>query len=352
MNQVLLIGRPATGGLRAHIAELVRRLDRTNYAPWVCGPTAFIDDLPADLPTFVKAACPIAAKLGPGDFAAANRLRRIVSQARTSGPVLVHAHGIRAAWIAAIAHVARPFPFVVTLHNIPPAGPLGAIALRFLTARADQVVCVSQAIADRVQPEAMVIPNGVEVSRYASLDRVAARKEIGIDAEAFVVGCIARLSPEKGVDVLIEAAAALPNTLVLIAGDGPERDVLSANLPPNVRLLGQVASVLPVLAASDVIAVPSRSEGQGIVALEALAAGRAVVASNVGGLPEMIEQNVTGLLVDVGDPTKLADAIRQLVTNDELRRRLGDAGQRYAQGTGDIEARTRQLETVYAAVLG
>jgi glycosyltransferase involved in cell wall biosynthesis len=369
--RVLLLGRPATGGLRAHIVELICRMDRAKFEPWVVGPPTFINDLPANLPNFVAAPCPVESKVSPADIPAARRLLAIIADAErqpqpdaatpeTLAPnrrtvalhVIVHAHGIRAAWVAALAHLARPFPLVVTLHNIPPAGFLGNAAIRFLTARADRIVCVSQAIADRVNPRAAVIPNGVEPGRFVQLDREGARKEFGLSDTDFIVGCIARLSHEKGVDVLVEAAKRLPSATFLIEGDGPERAAITAVAGANVRLLGRVESVLPLLAACDVIAVPSRSEGQGIVALEALAAGRAVVASNVGGLPGMIADGINGLLVPSESPEMLSYAISRLQADKALRDRLGAAGQEYAREHGDIREMVSGVESVYEAVAG
>ncbi|MDR3710472.1 MAG: glycosyltransferase family 4 protein [Capsulimonadaceae bacterium] len=350
--RILLVARPATGGLRAHIIELLRRLDRRAYEPWICAPAEFTADLPHGLPPYRGAVCPVAAKLSPRDLIAALRLRSCIKSAAQIAPPLVHAHGIRAAWVASLAHLTGRFLFVVTLHNMPPDGPIGTTVMRFLHRRADRIICVSDAIAQRIDsPKVVVIPNGVQLDRFDDLDRDASRKELGIAAEQFVVGCIARLAPEKGVDILAEAARALPDVQFIVEGDGGERARIEAIAPPNMRLLGRCESILPLLAASDVIAVPSRSEGQGIVALESLASGRAVIASNTGGLPGMIRHEETGLLVPPENAAALAAAIKRLQGDRPLLASLATQGREYARANGDIDRRTRELEEVYAKLL-
>ncbi|MGC4044993.1 MAG: glycosyltransferase [Armatimonas sp.] len=124
---------------------------------------------------------------------------------------------------------------------------------------------------------------------------------------------IARLSPEKGIDVLLKAAQALPDIAFLIAGDGPERTALEASALPNVTFLGFRKDIPELLAQATLVAVPSRQEGLGLAAVEALAAGVPVIASNVGGLSEVVVPNKTGLLVPPDDPAALTEALRSLI---------------------------------------
>jgi len=349
--RVLLLARPATGGLRAHIVELARRLDPAICRARICGPDEFIISLPPDLQGTATAVCPVAARLSPSDLHAALQLRRILAEPGKDIPTIVHAHGLRAVWVASLAHVAFSFPIVVTLHNVPPSGALSTLVLRFLARSASRTICVSEAIKLQLTTPATVIPNGVEIERYRNLDRDGSRALLGIGQSEFLIGCIARLSYEKGVDVLVAAALLLPDVTVVIAGDGPEKELLQEAVPKNVRFIGRQDSILPLLAAADIIAVPSRSEGQGIVALEALASNRAVVASNVGGLPEMIRHEVNGLLVQPDNPVLLAEALRRLKSDPQLRKKLADSGYEYAARHGDIDQRVREIERVYMDVL-
>ena len=349
--RVLLLVRPATGGLRVHIIELLRRLDRKHFEPWLCAPANFTDEFPIGLLPYRGAICPVSSRMSPIDLLAILRLRRILRSATRSAPALVHAHGIRAAWIAALAQPLRRHPLIVTLHNVPPAGPIGALVIRVLARSAARIICVSKAIAGAVKaPQSVVIPNGVDLDRYDDLDRDEARRTLEIDPRRFVVAAVARLSHEKGIDVLARAARELPDVEFIVAGDGPDRQAIEQLAPANMHLFGLVESILPILAASDVVVVPSRSEGQGIIALEALASARAVIASNVGGLPEMIRDE-TGLLVPPGDAEALAGAIARLRDDPAQRERLAKNGREFSKTFGDADQRTREIEAVYAQVL-
>src|SRR5205823_8805323 len=131
---------------------------------------------------------------------------------------------------------------------------------------------------------------------------------------------VGRLSPEKGVEELIEAARGLP---LRVVGDGPLRVPTAGFVPP-----GELG---PWYERAAVVAAPSRREGYGVVAREAMAWGRPVVATSVGGLPEAIEDGVTGLLVPPGDVGALERALRRLLEDAALRERLGAAARVHAQ---------------------
>ena len=156
---------------------------------------------------------------------------------------------------------------------------------------------------------------------------------------------------KKGISYVISASKALPGVTFLVAGDGPDREALTAQIDglgvKNVQLLGRIDSIPTLLAAADIACVPSLTEGQGIFALEAMAAGLPVVASNVGGLPEMIEDGVTGLLIPPSSPDAIATAISQLRRSHDLRTRLGLAAQAKAQAIGNIDDMIASIEAVY-----
>jgi glycosyltransferase involved in cell wall biosynthesis len=153
---------------------------------------------------------------------------------------------------------------------------------------------------------------------------------------------LAALVRRKGIDVLLQALAVLGEQGIrphlLIAGDGPERPSLEAQaqttgLSGQVRFLGRRTDAADLLAACDVFVLPSRREGLGVAALEAMAAGRPVVASAVGGLREVVVDGRTGLLVRPDDAVALAEAIAHLLRDEQLRWRLGSCGpQRVGEG--------------------
>ena len=348
--QVLHVVRPAAGGIRQHVIELIRRADAARFSVSLAGPADFLGGLPTDLPLTAAVPLDIAARLSPWrDRRAAGQLSRLVV-AHPHG--LVHAHGLRAAFVAALAHRRRRFPFVFTAHNLVPGHPLTRLGVRFAGSHASQIIAISQAVADGLiaggvpAGKISVIPNGVERTYFQEAPLTRSLGEPG----SFTVGCVARLSPEKGVDVLVRAARLQPEMRFLIAGDGPEREALHRAAPPQVRWLGRVPDTRAVYAAADAMALPSRQEGQGIVALEAMAAGVPLVASRVGGLAEMLRDGETALLVPPDDPPALAAALTRLRDDPALRTRLAANGQALVREKYDIGRMVEAVAQVYQAV--
>jgi glycosyltransferase involved in cell wall biosynthesis len=190
---------------------------------------------------------------------------------------------------------------------------------------------------------AAVAPMGVDAAalRFDG-GRARARAELALPADAVVVLCLARLVPVKGVDVLLAAARGLAGVTLLVAGDGPERGRLQAAAGAPVRFLGEVggAARARALAAADLLCLPSRvlpdgrSEGAPTVILEAQAVGLPVVASRVGGAPDLVRDEEDGLLVPGGDPRALRAALQRLGADPALRDRLA-AGARTVGPTRD-----------------
>jgi len=347
---VLQVVRPAAGGIRQHVLSLINATDPARAIHSIAAPAAFLHDLPADTPAD-KLPLEIAARFAPlADLRAARRLAKL---ARTVN--LVHAHGLRAGWIAALTQSVLPFPFVLTAHNMAEGGLPARLAVTLIGQRAQVIIAVSQAVADSLVALGMppaklrIVPNGVDGKAFAQLpSEAAARQALGLTEDTFTVGCIARLSPEKGVDVLTQAAAALPDVPVLVAGDGPQRDVLQASLPANVRLLGRIPDTRALLAAVSVLVVPSRLEGQGIVALEAMAARVPLIASHIGGLAEMLTDGETALLVPVGNPAALAEAITRLRADPALQAHLTANAARLVRERYDHRRTVAAVLDVYA----
>lgn len=291
--------------------------------------------------------------------------------ARERRAVLLHGHGLRWTPLFAAASVAAGLPLVITLHNLVPrlSLPLG-ILLRAAFRRARFVIAVSQAVADSARTvvgdpgRLVVIPNGVDMARFAEKTlpaQNAARVALSLDLDAPVAVCVARLSPEKEVGTFLEAAALtltrMPEARFLVAGDGPLRAALDhqvriLGLQKKARLLGMREDVPLLLAASDVLCLPSREEGLGIAALEAMAAGLPVVATRVGGLPEVVAEGETGLLVPARDPAALAAALESLLTNPTRARALGTAGRARAAAYFAREGMLAATDAVYRKALG
>ena len=199
-----------------------------------------------------------------------------------------------------------------------------------------------------------LIPNGIpSPANGAGAD---VRTELGIEPGAPVLGVVCELRAQKALEVLFEAAALLlvefPTLKVLVAGDGPER----ARLEEGARRLGVADTVLflgirrdvpAVLAAVDVAVLSSDYEGSPLSVMEYMAAAKPVVSTRVGGVPELVAEDVHGLLVEPRDPEALAEAVARLLRDPALARRLGAEGRRRQQREFSLEAMVGRIEDLY-----
>lgn len=210
-----------------------------------------------------------------------------------------------------------------------------------------------------IAPESAVyIPNGVAASRPArSID---IRAELGIPPGSPVVGTVAGLRPVKALDVLIRAAALLapyfPHLRVLIAGPGPQRSALEAlideiGVGETVMLLGSRNDVPELLNVFDVAVCCSYSEGSPLSVMEYMEAGLPVVATRVGGVPDMIDDGVHGLLVEPGDPEGLAGSIGELLRDPVRRERVGQAARERRRTEFDVDIMVKRIERLYLDLL-
>jgi glycosyltransferase involved in cell wall biosynthesis len=207
----------------------------------------------------------------------------------------------------------------------------------------------------------VTIHSGVRLEPYRNgmPRRDAVRLSLGLPRDARVVGCVARLTPIKGQTYLLEAIARLsgkiPDLRLLLVGDGEDRVALQArarreDLRGKVIFTGACVDPRPAMAAMDLVAMPSLNEGQGRAVVEAMAAGIPVVASRVGGLPEVLDGERGGLLVPPGDPEALAEAIETLVTSPERVAKLARAGRLRATRYDD-RTMVDRLSTLYQSLL-
>ena len=199
-----------------------------------------------------------------------------------------------------------------------------------------------------------LIPNGIpSPANGAGAD---VRAELGIEPGAPVLGVVCELRAQKALEVLFEAAALLlaefPTLKVLVAGDGPER----ARLEEGARRLGVADTVLflgirrdvpAVLAAVDVAVLSSDYEGSPLSVMEYMAAAKPVVSTRVGGVPELVQEDVHGLLVEPRDPEALAEAVARLLRDPALAKRLGAEGRKRQQREFSLEAMVGRIEDLY-----
>jgi glycosyltransferase involved in cell wall biosynthesis len=283
------------------------------------------------------------------------------------GADLVHLHTGRAAWLGGLAAYRAGLPAIVTRRMDRRISR--GWRTRFIYQRASRRVAaiapaiIAQLVAAGVPRQRIaLIPSAVDPERVRPRREPAAvRDALGAAATDLVLLSAAALVPRKGLDVLLDALAALAHRgarpRLWVAGDGPERAALAARaarlgVAAQVAWLGQRDDIGDLLAAADVVVLPSRAEGLGVAALEAMAAARPVVASAVGGLAEAVVDGRTGLLVPPGDAVALAHALARLLHEPALRAALGGAGPARV-GEGFLaEQMVAAYERLYRDVLG
>jgi glycosyltransferase involved in cell wall biosynthesis len=272
----------------------------------------------------------------------------------------------------AIAQLGERAPLLVsTRHNDDRffLNPFIGILHYAVSARQDMIIAISDHIARFTVSRGVRDPSrvrrvyhGLESGLIQARDREGKqiRQDLGLAADDFVVGNVGRLAPQKGQRHLIAAMPLLlervPSAHAIIAGGGDLesylRDLsLEVGVADRVHVLGARADVPALTHAMDVFAMPSIWEGFGLVLLEAMAAGRPIVASRVATIPEVVEEGATGLLVPAGDPVALAEALASLAHDPERARLFGEAGRQRLRQRFSIEKMVGDTEMLYREVL-
>jgi len=255
-----------------------------------------------------------------------------------------HVGTLRLAYPAILAsRIARIPRRILTLHNGVGQGSRAQRAMESLILRTlHRIIAVSPDLKENlvvskgVAPERIcVIPNGVAAEEFSSDSKEESRKALDISADARLVGMVARLHWQKGADLLIRAARVVrsraPDLRIVLIGDGPERQALvrlarDEGVSDIVTFTGYRADARRVLYACDIVVLPSRHEGLPFTLLEGMAGGKPVVAANVGGIPSVVVNGVTGLLFPPEDIAGLAAALIRLLDDPAARQRMGEAG--------------------------
>ena len=250
-------------------------------------------------------------------------------------PELLHTHLVHADLVGALA-AGRATAVVSTKHNDDPfrAGPFRHVE-RLLARRAARVICITEALA-RFHRDRVGLPAGrLRVVHYG-LDELPRPWPGGAEGpelppDARVLLAVSRLTAQKGLDVAVRALAGLDRTVLVVLGDGPEREPLAAlarSLGVDLRLPGRVGDVAAWYRRADLLVHPARWEGFGLALLEAMLAALPVVATRVSSIPEIVEDGVTGRLVPPDDPAALRAAIEGVLADPGS---LGEAGQKRDQ---------------------
>ena len=289
-------------------------------------------------------------------------LPRLVQFIRGHPTELVHAHLIHADLYGTLAARLAGVPAVVsTKHGYNPwrAKRFYACLDRWASFSQDRIITISDALGRWLVEVEGLRPEKLSTIHYA-LERDHFRSsvpvELSLEVSHPVIGTISRLIPQKGVHVLLEAFAACTRNhrsiSLVVVGDGPERsnlENLAQKLGMNnrVHFLGYRSDVNKILPQFDIFTLPSFGEGFGLVLLEAMACGKAVVATDVMSIPEIVQQGKSGLLVPAQDVSALAEALDTLIANPELRDQLGKAGFQRLKREFTVERMVRKTVEVY-----
>ena len=354
-GHVLLVLASSTGGVGQHVASLARGLVAGGSRVTVCGPAAtqaqfdFTDRgarfVPVEIP----------ANPTPADARAVAALRRVLRE-----PVdVVHAHGLRAGLVATLARPAQPL--VVTWHNAVLAsglrGGLSRLAERLVARRARVVLGASTDLVARAAAlgarDARPGPVSAPALPTPRRTRAAVRAEFGVAPKQPLILSVGRLHPQKRYDLLVDAAARwrgrTPVPVVLIAGSGPSYLQLAARISAArapVTLLGHRTDVADLLLGADLAVVTSDWEARQLFAQEAVRSGVPLVATAVGGLPDLVGD--AAVLIPAGAVDELDRAVRTLLTDEPRRAALAERGRARAATWPSEEQTVAAVRAVYA----
>jgi glycosyltransferase involved in cell wall biosynthesis len=355
------------GGAESLVVPFVRGLDRERYDLVVCCLATIGGNVNE---AAVRAQDVPLINLGARNLLDVRAFRRLLRVVRENRIDLIHAHlGYAATW-SALASRITGVPSVATLHVAPPTSGRARLRdwlMRVVLRRWSRgVIAVSNALreqyvrlsgggAARRSSRFLVAHNGIDVDRFA-VSRAESRerlvREFDIPHDAKIVVTVSVLREGKGVDVLLRAFETISDAYLLIIGDGPKREAWAAlTNDGRIRWAGFRGDVHALLAGCDLFVLASFDDAFPTVLLEAMAAGLPVVSSRVGGIPEIVDDAVTGRLVESGDSKALAQTLEGLLHDDAERNAMGAAARERARERFSTEAWIARLEEIYGQVL-
>jgi len=376
--RVLMVVRPASGGMKEHVLALARGLAaRGHGVAFAASAASEITDA-AQEAGFTVHDIPLTGPLSPIQDPRAVRALSVI--VRSGAFDIVHAHGFKAGFVGRLAvrllRSEAP-PFVVTAHNhvLTRTDTPAATRWRYRTVERSleryvtRYIAVSESIARELTgaynlpaDKVVIVRNGVDVTPFlAEQDSAAARASLGVPADVPVVGLAARFSAQKGLRDLVAATPELvrrvPGVRVVIGGSGPleselRSQAVALGVSGSIVWPGHVLNMPRFLSALDVFVSPATTEAFGIALIEAAAAGVPTIATRVGGVPEVILDGETGLLVAAHDPTALAQAIVGLLDDRRTAIKLAEHARRRAIMEFSPDAMVEGTLAVYADVLG
>ena len=368
LRVVTMVDHLGTSGGGERLAmEISKRLDRERFEPIHCA-TRYEADLAGPATHAATAELEEAGVrligLGRTSPLALHQWRPLLSLLRRERVDVLHSHKFGSnVWAPILGKLARVPAVIAHEHTWSYEGqPLRRFLDRELIARGtDAFVAVSSddrrkmIEVEKIDPgDVTFVANGID--ELPAGDGRRMREELGVPADAPLIGAVAVLRPQKALDVLIRAVASLlpefPELRVAIAGGGPDHERLEGLIAElgaerAIMLLGIRSDVPDLLAALDIAVLSSDYEGSPLAAMEYMEAGLPVVATRVGGMPDLIEEGVNGLLVERQDPDALAAAIARLLRDRDAARVMGLRGRERRRSEFTIDGTVRTLERMY-----
>ncbi len=365
-----LIDKMGRGGAQTHLLVLASHLDRARFAPSI---TCLLYE--GEMADAVRAAGLPLEALGARRIYGPSALRaflRLVRRLRTERPAIVQTYLTSANVFGALAARAAGIQRLLTTRRDTGFGDSRALsrALTLTSRGATRILCVSRDVAEVVarregaDPSKLaVIPNGIDLDRFSPRGRrLEMRRRMELPDSALVAITVTHITPVKGMDVLARAAPSVverhPEVRFVVVGDGDEPDEASfrrllddLGLRDRFLLVGDRTDVPDLLEAADLFVLPSRSEGQPNALIEAMAMGLPIVATRVGGVPEVALDGEEAILVPPDSPEALASACASVLDSADLRCRLGASARARARREHDAAIMARQYEKLYGDIL-
>ena len=297
-------------------------------------------------------------------------MRRVIDRIGALRPTVIHAHLEAATLVAGLARWRLGIPAIATLHTLERPDGLNRHSLRLwlmqrvLSNAHDRVICLSPAIRDIAARHGLgraplvALANGIPLPA-ADLPARGMRQSFGIPTGVPLIATVAVLRPPKGIDILVAAMpairAAVPDARLLIVGDGSERARLEEmaarpDLAGAVSFAGYRDDVADILREADLFVLPTLWDALPTMVIEAMAASLPVVASRVGGLPDMLRDGIEGALVEAGRPDALAAAIIPILRDPVLRAAMGKAARLRAEQEFSLQGQVGRLAALYDEV--
>ena len=351
--------RPAEGGIKSQLLALLSGLDSARFKPVVICPPATSVFREVEQSGHEVIPLPLVGELDPiRDLWTVFRLRRILGRLK---PDVLHIHGAKAGLIGrlATALLRRRPRVVLTVHSFvfdhhmgPRKRAIVACVERCLSPLVDRIIAVSQALKDELVSQMRLTPEKITVI-YNGVTFREVRRSPGTGLR---IGTVARLAPQKGVDHFIRAAAIVlkrfPSARFLVVGDGPLRQTLetladTVGARDSIDFLGFRTDALSVVADLDVFVLASTREAFGLTLVEALSQEVPVVASRVGGIPEIVDGSTTGFLAEPGDADDIAARVCQLLADKELAARIAREGCRSVRCRFSSDRMVTEIQDLY-----